>query len=78
MFIWSKYTNACSVPLPPITRLHAVRHSKGRFFWRGQNFSFEILHKKKGKNIIKYHLICVKHEEKTVKEFKIHKSLVCA
>ena len=36
-------------------------------FLCSQNFSFEILRKKKCKNITKNHLICVKHEEKTVK-----------
>ena len=36
-------------------------------FLRGQNFSFEILRKKKCKNITKNHLICVKHEEKNCK-----------
>ena len=33
----------------------------------GQNFSFEISHKKKCKNINKNNLICVKHEENFVK-----------
>ena len=45
---------------------------------RGQNFSFEIVRKKKCKNITKNHLICVKHEEKTAKEVKMHKLLACA
>ena len=48
------------------------------FFLRGQNFSFEILRKKKCKNITKNHLICVKHGEKTAKEVKKHKFLACA
>ena len=47
-------------------------------FLRGQNFSFEILHKKKCKNIPKNHLIYVKHEEKTLKQVKMHTFLVCA
>ena len=48
-------------------------------FLRGQNFSFEILRKKKWKNITKNCLICVKHEEeKTAKEVKMHKFLVRA
>ena len=34
--------------------------------------------KKKSKNITKNHLICVTHEEKTVKEVKVHTFLVCA
>ena len=42
----------------------------------GQNFSFEILHMKKCKNITKSHLICVKNDEKTVKEVKMHKFLI--
>ena len=46
---------------------------------RSQNFGFEILRKKKWKNIIKNHLVCVKHEEeKNIKEVKRHKFLVCA
>ena len=46
---------------------------------RSQNFSFEILCKKKVKNKnTKNHLICVKHEEKPVKEIEIHDFLVCA
>ena len=44
---------------------------------RVQNFSFEILRKKKYKNITKNHLMCKKHEEKTVKEVKMHIFLVC-
>ena len=44
-----------------------ARHSKSIFFLRGQNFSFEILRKKKCKNITKNHLICVKHGEKNCK-----------
>ena len=40
-------------------------------FLRGQNFNFEILHKKKWKNITENHLICVKNEEKTVKDVKL-------
>ena len=51
---------------------------KADFFCAGKNFSFEILGKKKCKNITKNHLICVKREEKTVKEVKMHKLLVCA
>ena len=43
-----------------------------------QNFSFKILHKKKSINVTKNQLICVKHEEKTVKEVKMHKFLVWA
>ena len=44
---------------------------------QGQNFSFEILHKKKCKNIIKNHLLYVKREEKkSVKEVQI--SRFCA
>ena len=45
---------------------------------RGQNFSFEILRKKRCKNIPKNHLLCVKHEEKTAKEVKMHKFLARA
>ena len=46
-------------------------------FLRGQNFCFEILHKKKSKNITKKHLLCVKYEEeKNVKEVKMHNFLV--
>ena len=44
----------------------------------GQKYSFEILRKKKCKNITKNHLICVKHEEKNAKKVKIHKFFVCA
>ena len=44
-------------------------------FLRGQNLNFEILRKKMWKNITKNHLICVKNEEKTVKEVKLHKFL---
>ena len=36
-------------------------------FLRGQNLIFQILRKKKWKNITKNQLICVKNEEKTVK-----------
>ena len=49
----------------------------GWIFLRGQNFRFEILRKKEFKHITKNHLICVKHEEKNVKEVKMHKLLVC-
>ena len=47
---------------------------------RGQNFSFEIMGKKRWKNITKNHLICVKHEYKknTVKAFKMRNLLLCA
>ena len=55
-----------------IINLH-VDILKVDFFLRGQNFSFEILCRKKCRNITKNHLICVKHEEKTVKEVKMHK-----
>ena len=49
------------------------------FFLHCQNFFFEILRKKKCKNITKNHLICVKHEEKTVKRLKcIQSSRFCA
>ena len=34
---------------------------------RGQNFCFEILRKKKGKNNTETHIIYVNHEEKTEK-----------
>ena len=51
---------------------------KADFFLRGQNFSFEFMCRKKCKNITKNHIICVKHEEKTVKEVKMHEFLVCA
>ena len=51
---------------------------KADLFLRGENFNFEILRTKKCKNITKSHLICVKHEEKTVKEVKMHKFLVCS
>ena len=34
------------------------------FFLCNQNFCFEILRKKKSKNITKNQLICVKHDEK--------------
>ena len=54
------------------------RHSKSRFFLRYHNFSFLYVAKKKCKNITRSHLICVKHEEKTVKEVKMHNFLVCA
>ena len=47
-------------------------------FVRGQNFCFEIFCKKKYKNFTKNHLICVKHEEKKVKQVKMHNFLVCA
>ena len=43
---------------------------------RGQNFNFEILRKKKDKNITKNHLLCVKYEEeKTAKEVKMNEFL---
>ena len=45
---------------------------------RGQNFSFEMLRKKKCKYIIKNHQIRVKHEEKTVKDVKMNHFVVCA
>ena len=48
-----------------------TRLSKSRFFVRGQNFSFEILRKKKCKN----HIICVNHETKTVKEVQFKKKM---
>ena len=48
------------------TVLLRTRHSKSRFL-RGPKFSFEILHKKKCKNITKNNLLCVKHEEKNCK-----------
>ena len=47
------------------------------FLW-SQNFSFEIVCKKKCQSITKNHLLCVKDEgEKNVKEVKMHKLLVC-
>ena len=49
-------------------------HSKSRISLHGQNISLE---KKKWKNIIKNHLLCVKNEEKTAKEVKMHEFLVC-
>ena len=48
------------------------RHSKSYFFLHGQNFNFEILPKKKCTNHTRNHIICVNHEEKSVKEVKIH------
>ena len=39
---------------------------------------FHILSKKKYKNIAKNYIICLKREEKTVKEVKMHTLLVCA
>ena len=44
----------------------------------GQNFNFEILRKKKWKNITKNHLMCVKMKKKTVKEVKMHNFFICA
>ena len=41
---------------------------------RGQIISFEILRKKKWKNITKNHLICVKNDKKN--PLKVHKFLV--
>ena len=55
-----------------------IRHSKSRFFLRGQNLICQILRKKKWKNITKNHLICVKNEEKTVKTRLKLKNLVYA
>ena len=43
-----------------------------------QKFSFEILRKKKYKNITKNPLICLTNEEQCVKDVKIHKFLVSA
>ena len=47
-------------------------------FLRCPNFSFEILRKKKWKNITKNHLsVCEKFRKKTVKEVSINNFLVC-
>ena len=51
------------------------RHSKGRFFSAVKTLVFKFC-AEKVQNIKKHHLICVKHEEKTVKEFKKHIFLV--
>ena len=49
------------------SEVSVCRHSKSKIFVRGQNFSYEILRRKKCKNISKNHFICVKHEEKNCK-----------
>ena len=51
------------------------RHSKSRYFLRGQNCSFEILRKKKLKNIYKNQSICVK---KKLNKVKLHKFSIYA
>ena len=48
-------------------------------FLRGQNFSLTFLCARNSAKLTqKNHIICVNHEEKKVKEVKMHKFLVCA
>ena len=56
---------------------HAYRHSKSRFFCAVETLALKFCAKKNAKTKQKNHLICVKHEEKTVQEVKTHKLLVC-